>query len=792
MSHAPSSTDSRAGNASQDPRLVLNSVTARVFPLKASMNQLQDFCDNYLNFMDEGRNNRPTHYFKPAMPWVYCEVLNYGQMSTATQNRGWIAQHEVFFLVPLAWYVIEKGELVFKDWAMVCPFVFVDNDISLQTGREIYGWVKARAWLDRLDPNWADDPGTPRLLMDMRTQVFPRAYAGERLQPRTLLQIAQNPPPSVFRDPFGKQDLLGPAWSIPDAVRTSIGYVKDAFEFFSAFPFRGYDARSIPTTGKMQAHNLKELNRFLPWWQLNRDTELQADARAQSRARNYYLNQITLKQFRDAAEPKYACYQALVNSRITVDHYYDGGLLGAPNVALGDLTGGIRLLLHEYPDQPIQSILGLEVSEWRQAEDNHRLAVLTPQFPFWATYDLRYDNGDTLCWRTKRSKWNCDPCPPSLRRDSCESVQHDPGRRGPGAIRQVRVSRRLGSRLPARSRPSRSCKKYCDDNLNRLGDLEDGPSGTTNVRDRFEAWGEFVYMLVITHSNEDSVSFSEHNNVGPTAGDQIAFYFPVKWYRDEASPQGISAGSDSGLFKLGVVAPYVFGNGRQVVSEREVNGIPSMFGDVEGGPDVWLNTFRGKERSVLAKLSATFITALDAGQPARKETLVEVVDVPGLVLAQIEHDLVTKGALNFIKKLFGCGSRWVMYGIRRVKCLFFCVLTHCHQPAFLGYIKEYALNQVSLKQVRATSAEAGRPAAYPFSYQALVLVTKKVRRLFAGVFWVDSANWGCQRFAERIDANIRIDIHYHESMDIAGILGLRKRQRRVSARLDADQGISSA
>src|SRR5262249_39560893 len=104
-------------------RLAFKSVTARVFPLKASMNQLQDFCDNYLNFVDDDKSNRPSHYSKPAMPWVFCEVLNYGEMSNEARSRGWISQHEVVFVVPLEWYAIERGELKFRDWAMVSPFI---------------------------------------------------------------------------------------------------------------------------------------------------------------------------------------------------------------------------------------------------------------------------------------------------------------------------------------------------------------------------------------------------------------------------------------------------------------------------------------------------------------------------------------------------------------------------------------------------------------------------------------------------------------------------------------------
>jgi hypothetical protein len=762
-------------DAPVNARLALNAVTVRVFPLKASMNQLQDFCDNYLNFMDDREANRPTHYFKPAMPWVYCEVVNYGQMSTATQNVGWIAQHEVFFLVPLAWYVIENGELVFKDWAMVCPFVFVDNDISLTKGREVYGWVKVRAWLDRLDPNWADDPSNPRVLLDMRTRLFPRAYAGEPLQPRTLMQITENPPPSVFRHPFGKQDMFGPAWSIPQALRTSVGFVRDAFELVTGLPLQGYDARSIPTTISMQARNLTDLNRFLPWIQARRDTMRQAHARAQGSARNYYLNQITLKQFRDAAQPRYTCYQALVNSRITVDHFYDGGLLGASNVALGDLTGGIRLLLHDYPEQRIQSTLGLEVAEWRQAEDNTRVAVLVPKFPFWASYDLRYDNGDTLCWRTKTSDWHCDAKakPP---RTKFQGNRFNSTR---GAAIQEQFGAFINPDVTVRVFPLKADKakleEYCEKHFNELGESQSiiGDPPSINGH-RFTPWGEHVYMLVITPSDEESVSYSEHNNVGPTAGDQIVFYVPVKWYHMAPRPLGstpFSADPDAHLFKLGVLVPYVFGTDRQVVSDREVNGVPSLHGTIEGGQDAWLNTFRGKEKSVLARLTSTFITALDVGQPAREETVIEIVDVPPRLLEAIESELA-QGWVVLLGKLIACAYRWLLFLIRRVSCFLNRLLfgNSGPHPGFLKYVAK-PLNCVSLKRVPSTATEAGKPSAHPFGYQALVLVQKRVQRLFESK-WVDAKDWGCHRFVERLSENIRVDIHYHEALDIAGDLGL--------------------
>jgi hypothetical protein len=777
MIHTFSSIKRDEVRTSLNPRLAFNAVTNRVFPLKASMNQLQDFCDNYLNFVDEEKRNRPTHYFKPAVPWVYCQVVNYGQCATATKSLGWISQHEVVFLVPLAWYVIEKGELRFKDWAMVCPFAFVDNDISVTTGREIYGWVKVRAWLDRLDPNWADDPSKPGQVLDMRAELFPRAYAGEKLEQHSLLQITQAPPPSVFRDPFAKDALFGPGWSVAEAMRTSVGFVRDLFEVAIGFPMHGYDPRSVPTTVDMFARSALNWTRLLPSWQPDRDTVREVQSRAHARGRNLYFNQITLKQFRDAAEPSYACYQALVNSRIAVDHYYKGGLLGPANVAFGDITGGFRLLLHDYPEQQIQSTLGLEVEDWLQAADNHRVAVLTPQLPFWVTYDLRYDNGDTLCWRTKTSDWHCDPCPEKVRKYGRANEFN--------AAQGLAIQEQFGPfvypDVTVRVFPLEADKdvlqRYCDENFNKQGDPP-LPGELPTIGDNyFEPWGCYVYMCVIVHGPE-SIPWSQGNNIGPTAREQVIFYLPVKWYRRTvpggASLSPIKDNSRSlTIFKLAVLTPFVFGEGRQVISEREVNGLPSRYSELAGGPDVWLNTFRGKERSVLAELTSLLITALDVGQPARDETILEVVSVPKPVLDELESETTTLLAL-FLAAMgwVHCVLCHIAYWIRRILMRLLPFLFKFCRPRFLRYIAAWPFNYVSLKRVMSTSHEAGKKVTQMFAYQALVLVEKTIDRLFA-TSWVDKKDWGIQRFVDCLDKNIRIDIRYHEGLDIVGTLGLK-------------------
>ena len=127
------------------PPFVFRNVTSRVFPIKANMAQLELFIDHYLN------NDIPPQiaHFRPSMPYVYLMMINYGSMvpaSVAAQNVGWVSQHEVTFTVPLEWwYENEKGQLVFKDWASVSPFIFVDDEMSLTTGREVYGWPNRRS-----------------------------------------------------------------------------------------------------------------------------------------------------------------------------------------------------------------------------------------------------------------------------------------------------------------------------------------------------------------------------------------------------------------------------------------------------------------------------------------------------------------------------------------------------------------------------------------------------------------------------------------------------------------------
>jgi hypothetical protein len=59
------------------PPFTFQGVTCRAFPLRANMARLTKFCDDCLN------KGLPPNiaYFRPALPYVYLLVLNYGSMA---------------------------------------------------------------------------------------------------------------------------------------------------------------------------------------------------------------------------------------------------------------------------------------------------------------------------------------------------------------------------------------------------------------------------------------------------------------------------------------------------------------------------------------------------------------------------------------------------------------------------------------------------------------------------------------------------------------------------------------
>lgn len=565
------------------PPFDFSGVTARVFPLKANMHQLRAFCDHYLNIMPD-----TIAKFQPTLPYVYLMVLNYGKMLAKVENLGWVSQHEVTFTVPLERYRRENGQLVFQDWAYVSPFIFVDNEMSLRGGREVYGWPKVMAWLDPEISTWVSNPRNPPRLLTLSTMVFPEVYAGEEQQPRVLLEINHEPPPTFSQFPPDPNNPFNPLLSIPKAILGSLSMMGNFIEVLTGLSIMGYSQQrysrvfNLPSLRNMIVRGFKALNVF---------------------SSDLYSNEITLKQFRGDEYPNHACYQAIVNSRMAITKYNDGGMLGDVDLLRGDPTGGFKIKIHRYTAQPIIESLGLEAKEEGE-EEGTSAATLKPTFPFWIDADLHYGLGNPICWRSRTSRWYTATTAES---PQPEAHQEGDDRTETGFLYNTTrgaATQEIGGPfyypdiilrvLPLMADETR-LKEFCQQYL-------------ANDFYRFEPLSPYVLLFV---SNFEALP--ETNSIGWVSFRQLAFAVPVKWYD-----------RDDNLISWATVWPFVFEDGSMAaITAREVLGLPALYASLESPRDTWMEDPQATEKGLLT-LRTMVLPVLNLGQRAEERVLLEI------------------------------------------------------------------------------------------------------------------------------------------------------------------------
>ena len=551
------------------PPFNMPGVTARVFPLQASINILRHFCANYLNVA-------PGFELTPALPCVLLWVLDYGHSSPEGSNLGWVSQHEVFFGVPLAmWRRDRRGRRIFEKWVLNAPFIVVDNPSSLTTGREVYGWPKVLAQLQYDPERWLIDPRNPLRLLTLDVKGMSSAFPDIRLLDLEQ-QPGQNPslvPPAVgLIDPFvWLSRLLGNF--------LSIGF--DLAQLLLGFPLAGYDPLLVRDRGKVLSDGLGRLVRFLE---------------------NPGLDVVTLKQFRDSGDPTQICYQALVESRLSINHYNRGGLLGLYNVLQGDVTGGFRIYLSEDPGFPIVESLGLVALESRTIGGNI-YAVLAPFFPFWMDVDLTYGRGETLCWRMRGEPWYQGTTQVSTRlsRKSRAPYNTIAGAAqqewyGPFFIPEGRIDV-----FPLRADPEK-----LQSFVTRFLSLGNGQGIGKPLPIRVQLLGEHVYMLVSANR-----MFSAAQSGAWIEAAQISFGVPVL------------LGWPDGREEVVAAMPFAFVNNPTLaMTMREVQGIPAMDASIVTPPRFW------QPEAPLLVMQLDVVNALDAGLRSQQRTVLEIL--PGV------------------------------------------------------------------------------------------------------------------------------------------------------------------
>lgn len=572
-------------------QMSLSDVSFQIYPLRASMARLTEFCDLFLNFIHE--NDQPPFFFRPALPYVLVQIINYGRMAIEWQNMGWFAANELCFTVPLECYRKIGNELIFVDWATISPFIFADNPLSVRNGREVYGWPKVAMKMESLTPIL--DPLQMDLVIRLELEIPGPSGARDTDNTVPFLDVVRGPQPfqSVRR---ATNDLIT---AMPNALAGSMSFLSDT-------------ARSLADLGSARYQETSDLGYLQAASDLGFQYLRAVAPRIVGQGRGlpypqpigYEGNVINLKQFRDAENPDSACYQAITLSRMTLERVNDAGLL--VDLKSGDSPSGRFLLrLFQQAIQPIVETLGLEVAGQMVVGDR-QVAVLEPQFPFWMNADLSYGQGETLCWRSRCSLWSEEVPSPASPSPHDERIPYVP--MGSGALQEIAgpftfptLTLRV---LPMIANKRQALEKYCADYL------------PTEMPYKIEPWGSYVYLLAASY---DGLT-ARLNSAGLTADREVAIVVPVKVMRRDGP----------GHYQLDHVAllpAYTFA-GCQVsaITDREVYGRPTLLSELKSPPTTWMYSDGDFERPFRALLEVwTQLLPSDfVGAEAAKRRVIEI------------------------------------------------------------------------------------------------------------------------------------------------------------------------
>ncbi len=580
------------------PPFDFDGVTLRVFPLRANIYRLQRFIDGYLNLVPP-----QVARFRVPLPYAFMSLINYGKMAVDAANMGWIAQREILFCVPLEWYRLEKGKYVFQGWAFVSPFIYVDNELSMSTGRNVYGWPKSIAVLDAELNAWMENPRARSRLATASTMVFPEVYEGRRQEQRVFLEVMQSLGPSPLQVPPDIGGAAMPWVVVPNAVRSSASLLRDYVALFGSMGLIERQPYVGPAAYAAMARQIgRDMNPFTP---------------------GIAFNTMNLKQFRSADRPEAVAYQALTNARMEMKAYKNGGLMGDGNMLLGDSSGGFRVLVHRYKATPIVESLGLEVdSEWQGNGVN--VASLKPVFPYWLDVDMRYNRGETLAWRTKVTDGWKVGAGDSAKHYVCDAEREPGPIRNPYNTSTAGAAQEIGGAL---TYPDTTfCVLPLMANPECLRTLLDGylnePLASEGMR--FEPWGRYVYLVVANHSGVSS----DTNNIGSWSDHEVKIHVAVKWY--ERNEQG-----EGRLRGVALVPIFGYANSTTAtITSTEVTGIPVMKALVECPNGTWLDASGPGEATTdpLLRMTTTVLPVLNEGQGAQVRVVLEIKEgsIPGL------------------------------------------------------------------------------------------------------------------------------------------------------------------
>jgi hypothetical protein len=276
--------------------LELRQVRFSSFLFHADGAALQGVCDRYLNEPSGGA----VHY-RPLLPRVVLGVADIGRVfpiDSPDERKGWVSEIDVAFWVPVAAYSKLLGVSFTERMAWFLPYVFVDNAWAFAAGREVYGFPKEMGSFQV--PRGPADPA----LITVDTLAVERFGPDAPAQVRRLLEVR--------RTDAGHVGEAHESWQ----------QIEEVFEDF-LHVLLGSGGVSLPGVG-LVAQALQFLS--------HREMPL-----------------VFLRQFRDVADGRRACYQAVVEALTRVLHFRHAG----------KLPGAYRLAVNALDSHPVVQELGL-------------------------------------------------------------------------------------------------------------------------------------------------------------------------------------------------------------------------------------------------------------------------------------------------------------------------------------------------------------------------------------------------------------------------------------------------
>jgi hypothetical protein len=334
------------------PPFRFTGVGMRVFPLRASISRLEELCSRLLgDFPDVAE-------FKPIDGYVELIVLEYSSITSVEQPAfATYGQTEVFFMVPVIWTERATGK---KHFAVITPYIFVDNPVSARLGRDLFGWPKEAAWYRRDEVASGPTPGAASQLLAIDTEML----SSSGTYNSRLLEIDDQPEREFLS--FGRKKS-------PDDAALDVGSILRMCTRPWLVAGRGFDLwrRSLLDLATQPKHPFDMLT-------------------------------VNLKQFPQMDPEQTACYQALTVTPLRTTRLNGFGLIGENKQMLGDPTGGCLVRIYEDPTWPVVTKLGLLYDDAtpQSSEPGARLVYrFRPVCPIWCNADFDQHPVKTLVSR---------------------------------------------------------------------------------------------------------------------------------------------------------------------------------------------------------------------------------------------------------------------------------------------------------------------------------------------------------------------------------------------------------